>query len=118
MTRTKKYLVALAAVAVIGGIVAESNRSPEERAAWDMAADKNHAVQQCVRAFQRNAHDPASVELAEQGQRVEVVAADQSAKVDIRVRAKNKFSAKVLTAVRCDLVREGTGWRVTKATAA
>lgn len=117
MTRTKKYLLALAVVAVVAGIAAEQTRTPAERAAWDAAGDRHHALQQCVRVFKANAHDPGSVELVEEGQSFEPNADKQSARVTFKVRAKNKMGAKVLTLVRCELERQGESWNVARAIA-
>lgn len=110
--RTKTMLVALAVVAVAAGIVAELNRSPEERAAEDRAADSFHAAHQCMRAFRRDAHDPASVELAEGGGAIKRSADGRAASVTVRIRAKNPMGAIVLTTIRCDLARNGTSWDV------
>lgn len=117
MTRTKTYLLALAGVAVIGGIIAQQNRTPAERSAWDAAASRDHAIQQCVRAFKRNAHDPDSVELSASSQGFALSNDGANASVTLQLRAKNKLGAKVLTTVSCDLQRQGDVWNVTKAKA-
>lgn len=113
MTTTKKYLLAFVGVAVIGGIIAEQNRTPSERAAWDAEASRHHAVQQCERAFKKGTHDPESVELSESGQRFAKSADGTGASVMLQLRAKNKLGAKVLTTVSCDLRRDGEAWTVT-----
>ncbi len=113
-SRTKKYLLALVGVAVIGGMIAESQRSPEDHAAWEAAGDRAHAEGTCVRALKQKANDPASVEV-DRVLRYVVKGDGKTATIAISMRAKNAMGGLVMTTLECSLVRDGKNWKAISA---
>lgn len=85
MTRTKKYLLALVGVAVIGGFIAEQNRPPADPA---MTARSALALT-AVKTIKQAAKDPDSIDFT---------ALDVNGDATVacaEYRGKNSFNAKV-----------------------
>ncbi len=91
---------------------ADEKKTAESKAARD---DVGMAEATCQLLFEKNAHDPSSVEWISDEKKFAYTSKDMKQATSIQaVRAKNAMGGLIKGAAKCTLVKDGTQWSVAK----
>lgn len=102
---------AVAASAALAKAAADKAQAAARARADDIAT----AEVTCTELAEKRANDPASMEWIREERKFAYTSKDLTHATSLQgLRAKNAMGGLVKTIVRCDLVKDGTGWNVAK----